>query len=477
MGNFLRKTNSISLVIVALFLVRADFCSSAVLVSGADRVESSYVSGEPQAVSLNEKEEVAADEVEVISFSGSVQVRLSTKNDYSPVEAGMLLQSGDAIKTGPDSQVELGFDEKDQNVVRVEADTSVTLLLNGDEKIELLEGEVFSLVRDLPSGSAFEIKTPTAVAGARGTEWVTKVQGEETVVEAYQDQPYVKGIDEQGRVEAKEIVIAPGFSTSLRRFQPPAPVIRIPEARQARWQQMRQGVKRNLEKARIERRRPERGRNPRRGFNEKSPRSGVSPEDRRAKKIDERQRGADGAGQAGALQPQDEFRPDRAGGRQRGDHSGAEKDLGVERFDLQEREFSERDGERKQADARGMPGERPDSSGEFSARKGRPFEGQADREKGFEDFRPPEREKSAPENRQVSQKHQESLREGKIHRGPEIIVDDQGGVREFSKPFASDSPKRPLEKIQAGQKPKNVNRPAAQKPAAARRPSPAPRRR
>jgi len=179
---------------------------------------------------------------EIVGLSGSVEVMLSQSEAYEPAQEDMFLQAQDNIRTGPASSAEIAFDEDGKNVVRLDSDTEATIIIKSSEKMELLKGEVLSTIGYLPEGSSFEIRTPTAVSGARGTDWVTKVEGDETTVESLDGSPYVRGIDESG-ILMKEEVLAPGFAAGVRRFQKPSMPVRLPEARRARLNDIRMGVK------------------------------------------------------------------------------------------------------------------------------------------------------------------------------------------------------------------------------------------
>jgi hypothetical protein len=180
--------------------------------------------------------------VEVIHVSGSPRVCKAGETEYTAIEEGMFLKAGDKIKTDKSESVELSFDEDNKNVVRVEDNTSISLTLK-DEKIELSRGRVFSMIEELPAEAVFEIRTPTAVAGVRGTDWVTSIEDEETVVEAVDGTPYVKGIDESGKVIPTSVTVLPGYMTRVRRFQMPAVLKKIPVENRMSWKQVRSELK------------------------------------------------------------------------------------------------------------------------------------------------------------------------------------------------------------------------------------------
>jgi hypothetical protein len=239
--------------VVALVLAQS------VLVSKAPSKTSSASEeiASPETDSSTADVATAQEKVEVVSFSGTVEVRRDGSFDYQAAEEGMLLVSGDTIKTGAGASAILGFDEEDRNIVRVEENTTSVIVLKGDEKIELLQGEVFSIIQSLPTGTSFEVRTPTAVAGARGTEWATRYDGQETQVEAYEDMPFVKMIDEKGNL-GEEMKVVTGYATRVAKFAPPARMSEIPAARRQQWQDQRQAMRQDLQGIRARRGRPDR---------------------------------------------------------------------------------------------------------------------------------------------------------------------------------------------------------------------------
>ena len=180
--------------------------------------------------------------VKVFYISGKAEVRTGDEDKWIEAQTGMVLRSGDGIKTYKESYVDIAFDRSKKNVVRINSNTHVVLKLAKEEKIELIDGEVFSTINDLPRGSSFMLRTPTAVCGARGTDWLTRGNKEKTVVEAYKDNVSIRGIDEKGRVmEGKETAFE-GRKIMVERFQEPSTPERIPEKNFDRWRSFRKDL-------------------------------------------------------------------------------------------------------------------------------------------------------------------------------------------------------------------------------------------
>ncbi len=194
-----------------------------------------------------------AESAEITSLSGTAEVMLSGAEEYSPAEEGMVLEAGDKIKTQADSSCELSFNEDNSNVVRMSENTGVEVILSGDEKLEMEEGEVFSSVNKLSNDSAFEIRTPTAVSGARGTDWVTKVSEDGTEVEAIDSTPYVRHFESAGIVSKELTLIKQGQATSVKRFERPLPPKPVAFERVEKWKNIKQDVRMRAAEAVIKR--------------------------------------------------------------------------------------------------------------------------------------------------------------------------------------------------------------------------------
>lgn len=199
---------------------------------------------------------VQAQEVELTSVSGEVEVLLSGESDYTPAEEGMKLEASDAIRTSSGATAELSFNSDNSNLVRLSENTQARILLENEEKIYMASGEAFASVSSLGGGS-FEIRTPTAVSGARGTDWVTAVTSEGTEVEAIDSQPYVRHMESNGSFSSQMTLIKPGQMTTVQKFKPPQTPREIPVARREKWQALKQDVrKRGVEAVQKRQQRP-----------------------------------------------------------------------------------------------------------------------------------------------------------------------------------------------------------------------------
>jgi len=137
-------------------------------------------------------------DITILSVSeGSVQIQKYGTDDWSQPSAGIELQAGDVIKTGSGGSVTVTF--FDGSVIELEPDTQVEIveLVKGEAKIIRLKqeiGETLSKVEKLADPAAlYEIETPAAVAGVRGSQMRIKVAEDGTTsVESLEGKIYVK---------------------------------------------------------------------------------------------------------------------------------------------------------------------------------------------------------------------------------------------------------------------------------------------
>jgi len=148
----------------------------------------------------------------IISLQGHVSVNVAGEK-WQPAEKGMVLQEDSVIKTADQSQCDVAFDLEAEHVVSLGSNTELKM---GElfKRVHLVKGRVFTRLKQLGRESDFEVHTPVAIAGARGTAWETSYDlltvdfnvGDSTI--------YVKGIGEDGEVTA-QIDVSNGFAVAV----------------------------------------------------------------------------------------------------------------------------------------------------------------------------------------------------------------------------------------------------------------------
>jgi hypothetical protein len=179
--------------------------------------------------------------VTVYKVSGKAEYLPAGETDWISVKLGTELYSGDSVKTQRKAFVEIAFDNRRKNIVRIHPDTHIVISLKGNEKIELIDGEVFLLVQKLPRGSRFEIRTPTAVCGARGTGLGTIANKNKTTASSYEHTSYAKGIKKDG-TPGDEKEIPEGFKTEIKKFGFPSKLRKIGGRNYGKWSDWRDNM-------------------------------------------------------------------------------------------------------------------------------------------------------------------------------------------------------------------------------------------
>lgn len=172
----------------------------------------------------------------VLSLENDVRLKKSKNSKWVKVEINQSLQEGDSLKTGNNSSAEIAFDKENKDVVRLKSNTTVLLKKLGDnlKVVELSSGEIFSLVSSLNSGRKFEIKTPTAAAGARGTGWGAKILSNGASFSAYLNEIYVQAFDSNGNLIDEE-VLKEGMKVLVEAFKEVGDIIEMTQQEKNAW--------------------------------------------------------------------------------------------------------------------------------------------------------------------------------------------------------------------------------------------------
>ncbi len=153
---------------------------------------------------------------------GSVQIK--SGETLSAVKVGSKVFEGDSVITGVDSRAKIVM--QDRNVLNVSPDTEFQIPTykndaatgTKDVQINLLKGKIRANVEQNYDGSKnkFLIKTPTAVAGVRGTQFTTGYNPltRMTSVVTFKGAVAFATINNQGRVVGKPVIIKKGQTSS-----------------------------------------------------------------------------------------------------------------------------------------------------------------------------------------------------------------------------------------------------------------------
>lgn len=185
-------------------------------------------------------------EAKVLFVKGDVKIEKSGKTEWISARVGMLLSDGDTAKTGKASAVEISFDNENKNIVRLEENSTAILRGKMLKQIELPQGRIRSLVKSLKKESSFEIKTPTVVAGARGSGWDVVTSERRDNVKSFEDEIFVQSYDQQGKL-IKEIFVREGWEVMVDRFQAPGELIELTSKDRNDWNSFREDLNERIQ--------------------------------------------------------------------------------------------------------------------------------------------------------------------------------------------------------------------------------------
>jgi hypothetical protein len=155
--------------------------------------------------------------------SGAVEILPANGDAWRLASVGEWVEAGDRIRTGSLSTARLVFFEGSTSDLMASTEVAVTQTSarrDGGGKIIVLHqwlGRTYSRVEQLSDrASRFEIETPTAVAGVRGTEFAITVEGDGTTSVAV-----VEGLVEV-TAQDKTVTVLAGEKTTVQRERPPS---------------------------------------------------------------------------------------------------------------------------------------------------------------------------------------------------------------------------------------------------------------
>jgi ElaB/YqjD/DUF883 family membrane-anchored ribosome-binding protein len=116
-------------------------------------------------------------------------------------KSGMIIKAGDELVSGDNSRVEIYLTKTGRIILTGKTRFKVEEENKEEErtsKVSLFFGNLWCKAQSLLSGETFEIKTPTASAGVRGTEYGLKFDPEEKVMTTWVLEGEVYNVNEDG---------------------------------------------------------------------------------------------------------------------------------------------------------------------------------------------------------------------------------------------------------------------------------------
>ncbi len=169
-----------------------------------------------------------ADTPTVKDVQGDVQCKQVSSDTWNAVASGLELSTSDILKTAIESTVDVSFDMV--NLFRLQPESQLVVASipesvdtgAGVERLyqfNLLGGSVVSKLDKLPQGTRYEIETPVAIAGARGTAFVVTSSDSGTQFTALENEIEIHSTTNrlQGVVASpyRQVLVAPWNTVSL----------------------------------------------------------------------------------------------------------------------------------------------------------------------------------------------------------------------------------------------------------------------
>lgn len=154
----------------------------------------------------------------VFNVKGDVRILKKGTEDWTKLKKERVIEVGDQILTGKDSFVEIVYDQFFLNIARIDEKTKAEFRTIEPTDLHLEDGSIFSALDGLSKGDAYQISTPTAVAGVRGTHFnvdfdaATRIFNAATIPDLndHQSQVFVNPIEVTGSTSDQGIIVPEG---------------------------------------------------------------------------------------------------------------------------------------------------------------------------------------------------------------------------------------------------------------------------
>ena len=140
----------------------------------------------------------------IVELKGKVLVKSAKSRSWRNAKIDTYLNRKDEIKTKENSMCSLAFDEALKNILTIQENSHIRIDNLRPGEVFMPRGRVFSLIEDLAALGEFQVRTPVAVAGVRGTGDSVETNGRLTKVKCFEGNVYVHTLNKRGRVVHKK---------------------------------------------------------------------------------------------------------------------------------------------------------------------------------------------------------------------------------------------------------------------------------
>lgn len=121
--------------------------------------------------------------VKISAINGQVSARMAKAADFAAVNAEQQLRSGDAVKTGDESSVDMEL-ISDQSQIRLSSNTFLEIHNFSEKELKQMNG--IAIYKITPQNRQLKIQTPQGMATVLGTTLRIDVSDGETIVSVEQ---------------------------------------------------------------------------------------------------------------------------------------------------------------------------------------------------------------------------------------------------------------------------------------------------
>jgi hypothetical protein len=177
----------------------------------------------------------------IIHVEGNVQVQSPNDEVWKNAEVGMEVTIGDSVRTARHSKASIALDADKKNTVELGEKTLVILnSASADtiDRMDLTRGRIYSNLEGIKSGLDFQVNTPSAVAGVRGSSYMVYTERDQDEVSAFKDTVFIKTFD-ASKSQSSELMLPEGFKTFIERFETPGALMPITNREFTRFDSIR----------------------------------------------------------------------------------------------------------------------------------------------------------------------------------------------------------------------------------------------
>lgn len=157
--------------------------------------------------------------------SGATFFKAKGEKDWTSVVDGRELNQGDRIKTGSDGRMELSLNDGSKLSLGNSTELEITDFLLSKTKrnatVFLVQGKLRASVASFSGKTNMNIKTPTAVAGIKGTDFIAMNQGKANVFFGQEGTVAVSGTDKE------RVALLPDTMTENTRGHAPITPVKV----------------------------------------------------------------------------------------------------------------------------------------------------------------------------------------------------------------------------------------------------------